>query len=199
MLVFWKEKLVLLAVPKTGTTALERALLPRASAAILDPPGLKHCSARRYRSEVEPWITRGGAEPHETVAVIREPVDWLGSWYRYRQRPQIRGLETSTEGVSFDAFVTAWMAPEPPAWARVGSQARFLTGGRGRLLVRYLFRYEDYDHLLAFFADRLGTPVAPPRVNVSPRIGLALSADVEDRLRQHAARDFELWAQAAPR
>ena len=55
MLVFAKQKLVLLAVPKTGTTALERALLPHASAAILDPPGLKHVSVSRYRAALEQY------------------------------------------------------------------------------------------------------------------------------------------------
>ena len=44
MLLFFKQKLVLLSVPKTGTTALEAAALPYASAAILDPPGMKHIS-----------------------------------------------------------------------------------------------------------------------------------------------------------
>ncbi|MEM1274756.1 MAG: gamma-glutamyl kinase [Pseudomonadota bacterium] len=193
MLLFWREKLVLLAVPKTGTTALEQALKPWASAAILDPPGLKHTSARRYRREVEPWVTRAGLWPHETVAVIREPVDWLGSWYRYRLRAQIGGEDTSTQGISFDEFVTAWMQPTRPAFAQVGSQARFLAGPRGRLLVTHLFRYEDYDRLLDFFADRLGHRVAPPRINVSPKQGLALSDTTMQALREHAARDFALW------
>ncbi|MEM9320830.1 MAG: gamma-glutamyl kinase [Pseudomonadota bacterium] len=196
MLVFWKEKIVLLAVPKTGTTALERALAPRASTAILAPPGLKHTSARRYRREVAPWLTRDGAWPHETVAVIREPLDWLGSWYRYRRRSQIDGSDTSTADIDFESFVAAWLQPKPPAFARIGSQARFLTGGRGRLLVQHLFRYEEFDHLLSFLADRLGAPVRVPQANVSPKEGLTLSNDLEAHLRKAAARDFELWESA---
>lgn len=197
MLAFWKQRLVLLAVPKTGTTALEQALAQTASLAVLDPPGLKHISARRYRAEVEPWLTRGGAEPHETLAVIREPIDWLGSWYRYRMRPQLRGAPASTEGMDFDDFVKAWMQPDPPVYARVGSQARFLTGGRGRRLVTHLYRYEDYDRLVAFLQDRLDQLISPERVNVSPRLGLVLSNEVEEALRHHAARDFALWEAAA--
>lgn len=199
MLVFWKEKLVLLATPKTGTTALERAFLARASSAILDPPGLKHSSARRYRREIEPWLTRQGTWPHETMALIREPVDWLGSWYRYRQRPQISGEPVSTQDVSFNAFVEAWMSESPPDFARVGSQSRFLCGPRGRLLVHHLFRYEDYDHALAFLNNRLGSDVVPDRVNVSPKLGLSLSDEVLDALKTHAARDFDLWEQAKER
>lgn len=196
MLVFWKEKLVLLATPKTGSTALERVFSAHASTAILDPPGLKHASARRYRREIEPWLTRNGAWPHETMALIREPVDWLGSWYRYRQRPQIAGEPTSTQGMEFNAFVQAWMAPNPPDFARIGSQARFLCGPRGRLLVQHLFRYEDFDHALRFLNARLGTDLTPDRVNVSPQLGLHLAEDVQAALERHAARDFALWRDA---
>jgi hypothetical protein len=49
MLVFWKENLVLLAVPKTGSTALQGALAPRASMVFRDPPKLKHAPCYRYR------------------------------------------------------------------------------------------------------------------------------------------------------
>lgn len=196
MLVFWNEKLVVLATPKTGTTALERAFQPRASAAILGPPGLKHSSARRYRREVAPWLTRNGAWPHETMAMIREPVDWLGSWYRYRRRPQIAGDEASTQGIEFNDFVKAWMQPRPPEFARIGSQTRFLCGPRGRLLVTHLFRYEEYDQALAFLNARLGTSITPERANVSPKLGLALTDEVQEALEAHAARDFELWREA---
>ena len=37
MLVFAKEKLVLLALPKTGTTAIEEALAARADVALRNP------------------------------------------------------------------------------------------------------------------------------------------------------------------
>ncbi|MEL6533617.1 MAG: gamma-glutamyl kinase [Pseudomonadota bacterium] len=193
MLLFYNEKLVLFAQPKTGTTALERALAGRATAAILDPPRLKHTSVRRYRRELEAWITRDRREPFETMALIREPVDWLGSWYRYRRRAQIAGQSKSTEGVDFDAFVRAWMQEERPDFARVGSQSRFVTGGRGRLLVTHLFRYEAYDAALAFLETRLGEKIETKPVNVSPKMGLALSAETEAALREYAARDFELW------
>ncbi|MBF9029650.1 gamma-glutamyl kinase [Rhodobacterales bacterium HKCCE3408] len=196
MLVFWKEKLVLLAVPKTGTTAIERALAPHASLAILDPPGLKHISARRYRADLEPLVTRRGAEPHEIVALIREPVDWLGSWFRYRQRPELDGMPASTAGIDFDGFVEAWLSERPPAFARVGSQATFLCGGRGKLLVRHLFAYEDHDRFTGFLEGRLGRTIRLDRANVSPAMGLALSAPLEARLREAAARDFALWETA---
>ena len=56
MLLFWKAKIVLLAVPKTGTTALHAAFLPHADAAILHPPEKKHLNARRWRSQLAPYF-----------------------------------------------------------------------------------------------------------------------------------------------
>lgn len=196
MLLFYNEKLVLFAQPKTGTTALERALADTATIAILDPPRLKHTSVRRYRRELEAWITRDRRERFETMALIREPIDWLGSWYRYRRRSQIAGQSKSTEDIDFDAFVRAWMQEDRPDFARVGSQSKFLTGGRGRLLVTHLFRYEAYDAALAFLSERLGREITTTPVNVSPKMGLALSSETESKLRVHAARDFELWERA---
>jgi hypothetical protein len=88
MLVFWKAKLVLLAVPKTGTTALEAAFGPWADGAFLNPPRLKHMTLRRYRRQLAPILEQEDGPPLEVMAVMREPVDWLSSWYRYRSRPE---------------------------------------------------------------------------------------------------------------
>ena len=106
MLLFWKAKLVLLAVPKTGTTALEAALLAHADTAILNPPEKKHLTARRWRNQLAPFFENRGTRQIETMAIIREPRDWLGSWYRYRARPEISGSASSTAGMDFAQFVT---------------------------------------------------------------------------------------------
>jgi len=33
---------------------------------------------------------------------MREPISWLGSWYRFRQRPHLDGRPASTKDMSFD-------------------------------------------------------------------------------------------------
>lgn len=193
MLVFAKQKLVLLAVPKTGTTALEGALLPHASAAILDPPGLKHVSVSRYRAALEPFFTQRGRRPLELMAIMREPVDWLGSWYRYRRRRGLSGHENSTESVSFDDFVEAWLRDRPPAFANVGSQARFLGGGTGACAVPHLFRFDRIERAVRFLETRLDTKLTLERRNVSPPMELSLSPGMLDRLRAERPEEFELW------
>ena len=86
MLVFWKENLALLAVPKTGTTAIEQALAPHASMAILDPPVLKHLPIYRYDRFLKPFFLKAADKELETVTVVRNPIDWILSAYLHTCR-----------------------------------------------------------------------------------------------------------------
>lgn len=196
MLVFWKEKLVFLAVPKTGTTAIEGALGARASLVLRDPPGLKHTPAFRFERFVQPYFNTVDTTAFETMAVIRHPVDWLGSWYRYRSRPVLAGKANSTEDISFDDFVREYCKDKPKSFANVGSQARFVKdkdGGRG---VTHLFRYEDQAALLAFLEERLSVRLDLPRVNVSPIRPMSLSPDVLALLTATRPEEFVIWQEA---
>ena len=108
MLVFWKQKLVFLSVPKTGTTAIEEALAPTADMVISNPPELKHAPVYRYNRFFRPMFERAcKTDDLELIAVMREPVSWLASWYRYRRRDFMRGHRNSTHDVSFEEFVRA--------------------------------------------------------------------------------------------
>lgn len=192
MLVFWKERLVLLAVPKTGTTALEGALAPRADMVFRNPPVVKHTPLYRARRFLLPWLEAAGAGDLETVALVREPVSWLGSWYRYRARDEIAGQPNSTAGLSFDDFVREYCRQNPAQFAQIGSQSRFLHDGGGGG-VTHLFRYEEQPRFLAFLESRLGPLPTLPRLNVSPGAAPVLSPGIARRLRERRAAEFDLW------
>ena len=194
MLLFWKAKLVLLAVPKTGTTALEAALLAHADTAILNPPEKKHLTARRWRNQLAPFFENRGTRQIETMAIIREPRDWLGSWYRYRARPEISGSASSTAWMDFAQFVTGWLSDPEPEYARVGRQSRFVANAEGKIIVDHLFRYEDLDQAVDFLQQRLGVTLDLGRRNISPQADLSLPPALEARLQREAAADFDLWA-----
>ncbi|MEC3862132.1 gamma-glutamyl kinase [Mesobacterium sp. TK19101] len=196
MLIFWKERLVILAVPKTGTSAYARALGPRADIVVREPPELKHAPLRRYNRFFHPMLDKMGAGPVDIMAVVRHPVDWLGSWYRYRQRPFLAGKDTSTAGLSFDAFVADYCRGDQPAHAHVGSQSRFLAPKPDGVTVTHLFQYEDQPRILSFLVQRLGHAIDLEQENVSPAASLTLSQELEDRLRRKYAADFDLWEQA---
>ena len=86
MLIFSRYNLVLLAVPKTGSTALEVALGQEADGRFGNPPELKHLPLYRYNRFVQPLLQLTTGKDPETFALIREPISWLRSWYLYRAR-----------------------------------------------------------------------------------------------------------------
>ena len=193
MLVFYKENLVFLSVPKTGTTAYETALKGRADMIISDPPLLKHAPVYRYNRFIRPMFVQVCDREPELLAVMREPISWLGSWYRYRRRPFMAGKPNSTHDISFDAFAQAYMKGKKPGFANVGSQAKFLETQPNGCSVNHLFRYEDPDALNQFLKERLGIDVQTGRENVSPQMPLELSTSTEEKLRRKCSAEFELY------
>jgi hypothetical protein len=193
MLVFFDERLVLLSVPKTGTTAYQSALRDRADIVVANPPELKHAPLYRYNRFFRPMFEKVCDAEMETIAVMREPISWLGSWYRYRQRPFMEGKPNSTHGISFDDFVRAYLRGDKPGFANVGSQAKFLEPRPNGTAVTHLFRYEDPDQLKTFVQERLKVNLSLQRENVSPERPIQLSADIADKLRRKSAAEFELY------
>jgi len=191
MLVLWDQRLAFLATPKTGSTAIAAALESLAAVSIQRPPLLKHTTVHRYRRFVGPYLEAASKDEFTLVALMREPRDWLGSWYRYRQREETDPAK-STVGISFDDFVRAWCSDPKPEWADVGSQARFLRPRQGQGVDR-LFRYEEIDRFVDFLEDRLGCEVILPRLNVSPVGATDLTPATEALLRDVAAEDFQLY------
>jgi len=193
MIVFIKEKLVILSAPKTGTTSLQAALEPHASIMFRDPPGVKHINLGKYQRQIRKLIENLADGQIETFGIVRHPLDWMGSWYRYRRRDQLKGHQNSTHGVSFDAFLTAYMSEDRPHFARVGDQARFFKPRPNDQPINHLFQYEQLDQAVAFLENRLGREIQLPRKNVSPQIDLPVSDDCYDRFQRYASDQFTLW------
>ncbi len=193
MMIFLKEKLVFLATPKTASTSIEGALGRHCDIRLSKTPNAKHTPLRKYKRMLEPFVQTLVTGEIETVAMIREPVDWLGSWYRYRRRESLNGKPNSTAGVSFDQFVAAYLSDSQPEYAHVGSQFRFLSDKDGNLGVDYLFCYDDVEGLLRFLENRLGRTISIGHANVSPVVELALSPDLQKELRTAYPQDFEIY------
>ena len=192
MLVFWKKGLVFLPPPKTGSPAIAAALESLAAVSVQRPPLLKHTTVHRYRRFIGPYLEAASKDNFTLVALMREPTDWLGSWYRFRQRDETDAGK-STLGMSFDDFVRAWCQDPRPDFADVGSQAKFLRPRQG-VGVDRLFRYEEIDGFVRFLEERLDCEIILPRLNVSPRGSTELASGTMDLLREAAAEDFALYA-----
>jgi hypothetical protein len=195
MLVSLRRHLAYIAVPKTGTTALEQALAPHCDICLVGKA--KHMKMRAFERYMLPYLQYMGLEEIETVCVVREPVDWLGSWYRYRSRDYLAGSPKSTRGVSFPEFVEAYLDPEPPAFARVGRMSRFVSGRSREPAVTHMFRYENMAGFTHFLHKRFRKRLEIPKANVSRRGELALPPALRTRLETERAAEFVLYADRA--
>ena len=162
------------------------------------PPELKHAPVFRYNRFFRPVLEKFVAEGLDVLAVMREPVSWLGSWYRYRQRDELKGQATSTAGMSFDEFVQAYLKGQKPGFANVGSQAKFLEPTKNGTAVTHLFRYEDQAGLKAFLEDRLQLSFETEQLNSSPQVSLELSEKTKIRFRRKMPLEFGLYDSIEP-
>ncbi|MFN4128645.1 MAG: gamma-glutamyl kinase [Paracoccaceae bacterium] len=195
MLVLEKAGLVFLANPKTATQSLRTMLAPFAQAT---PKGTehKHINAQTYDRIWASRIARKLGTPAQTVAVMREPLEHLGSWFRYRQRDALRGHENSTKDLTFAEFVAAQLSEDPPPFARIGRQDRFLGFLNSGPAVTYIFDHTDLSRLVDFLASRLDAKLSLPRRNVSFETNAAdlmLPADLLAQFQTAHATEFALY------
>lgn len=192
MLIFWDQRLVFLATPKAGSTAVEVALESLASVSLQRPAALKHTDIATYRRHIAPWLMAQTGDTFETVALMREPVDWLRSWYRFKQRDDHDDPAHQLAGVSFADFAHDYACEAGQMSREIGSQAGFLTSDQGA--VDRIFRYETMDDFIEHLEDRLGCAIELPRINVPPPVDVDLDPRREAALRMAMARDLDLYA-----
>ena len=184
-----------LAMTKTGSTAVERAFQRHAELVVRRPPTMKHATARTFDTVFVPVLEHYGhpRESYELVCVVREPVDWVNSWWRYRARPGSEGSPHHTGDVSFDEFAERIVAGE----VDLGTATNFVRTRPGRPPVDRVYRYEHLDEAIAWMAGRLGVEVpAVQRVNTSPRPVSPVAASTRRLLEEHYARDVALHERA---
>lgn len=199
MLVLPKARLVYLATPKTASEAIRAMLAPHAETpetARQFPHMNAATYARRWAALLRAEL--GGAP--ETVAVMREPMEQMESWFRYRQRPALKGHPNSTLGISFPDFVEARLADPAPPFAAVGRQDRFLGFLDDGPPVTHVFDFARLDLLTDFLQARLGTPLVlePRNVTIRDPDGTdPLPLDLLRRFRKAHAAEFALYDRVA--
>jgi len=192
MLISLNKNIALLAMTKTGTTSLEQAIAPHCDIVFTGNPQAKHMQLRRFERFIRPYLESIGQKDIETCCLFRDPIDWLGSWYRYRSREEITGHPNSTAELSFDEFVVAYMQEEPPSFASVGRQSEFVKSPKTNLGITHLFKYENFSDYVRFLEERFEMSLTLDQLNVSPKAQLELSAKNRSALENHLKDDFEI-------
>lgn len=186
----------MLSVPKTGTHSYIDHLHSHADITIRHPQNLKHMSLEVFTKRFLPLFP----EPHAELdyfGYVRNPVDWLWSWYRYRSRPGIRSRITYTGDITFSDFIKGYLDTSPPVYARVGRQSAMIKSKKPPYLANMIFKYENQDEANRYLSDKLGLHVNPEKVlNKSPEIEASISRDDILILEREIPQEFELYESA---
>lgn len=171
MLVSQKHGFVFFCMPKCASNSIERMLKPYCEIHLTGTPRVRHTNVRNFRQFIQPYLSHvGGVEELESICLVREPISWLNSWYRFRARYELRSERRpySTAHISFEDFIRSYLARPRPAYAEIGTQYDFVRDVDGRCGVDRLFAYDDIDEVVAFFSTRLERHLSIRALNVSP-------------------------------
>ena len=200
MLVCPRQKYCWIEVPKTGSSALNAALSGRV---FLHP--MKHISSHNARRLMSASLW----DAYDTWAVIREPVDWLGSWYRFflkadrNGRPRSYSLRNNRRGsffgsgklMSFNDFIAETIDDEDLS-QRLRPQASYVTEhSSGKILIKNLIAYANLPDEMTRFAQIYGIRnFSLPEVNIGADDDTGKISDENIAIiREKWAVDFSLY------
>ncbi len=199
MIISKRGRFVYFATPKTASTSVETCLRPFATLALSEDPSLKHMGVRKYRKVIEPILESIGVkEKLETYAVVREPIEWLFSWYRYRTRKEIPNKENSTSHLTFNEFVESYLQSDPPRFAKVGNPCnQIYLNGKKEIGVDHVIAYDRITELVEILAARLDTGISLDMFkNVSPQMEMEISAANYKALENYFSHEMGIYQNA---
>ena len=193
MLIFPAEQLVFLCTPKCASSSVEDAYAPYAGSVLGGRPGLKHINYSTYEQTLKTIVQgRDNDPPPETVCLIRDPIEHLRSWFRYRQRPTQIDRSRSTRGWTFDAFIETFLRGNSTAPVGVSTQYEFVQNKAREIGVDRIFALENLSCFLEFMNERLDVRASLPTLNASQSGPAELSPELEASLRERLAPDLAL-------
>lgn len=168
------------AVPKTATISIERAFSPFA----FDFKPHQHHAVDEVKSR----------SPNPCLAVIRHPLRWMESYYKYLRFSPYFAHSGSIWGLhskSFEQFVWAYirgqhMWPEP-----LRDQSSYVS--RNGKAVEHLYRYENLSSATDHLCEACRKRVPLERHNVSRDVPLELSPEAKSAFEQAAKVDYDLY------
>jgi len=196
MLIGLKKKFIFVANTKTASTSIEEALSPFTEITHGGNPWRKHISLYEGLNAYPQVFEQTGQEPRRffKFGVMRDPLEWIGSWFRYRKSNRVESPLPAD--MTFEEF---WKQGD---WnfIRAGGapflQRDMFCGPEGKVLTDMIIPYDQLGPLFGRICAALGIEAALPRENISRlRTMDEISPDLAARLRQFYAPDYALMAQ----
>lgn len=205
MRISFRHRYVMFDIPKSASTSINFALR-RVSECILDGNGgLKHTHVTDYETYLEPLLQkRVGVQvsDFERIAVVREPLDMLKSYYTYLQRPGVENPRhvdhsRSTVGLSFGEFVRRVLDEQGGKVKPIYSVSRpsgFVKDLTGKVGIDSLFSYDNLDGFSDYMSEKTGETIELEARNVSKvQVQFDITTSLLGEMREILAEDFELY------
>jgi hypothetical protein len=194
MLIGVYKRFVFVANTKAASTSIEAALLNHSEIARHGTPERKHV---RLGEALGIYHFLFGQEKFAPArffvfGVMRDPLDWIHSWYRYRRGNDIAAPLPA--GMDFAAF---WAAQDWNIRRADGSkylQRDMFTGRDGAIAADVIIPYDRLDAMFPEICALLGVPGGLPRRNVSRLVQpLDIAPALAAEMRDFYAEDYALW------
>ncbi|MEP2785095.1 MAG: sulfotransferase family 2 domain-containing protein [Pseudoruegeria sp.] len=195
MLIGVKNRFLFVSNSKTASTSIETALRAHCEIQRDGTPHRKHMQYADILGEYDFLFGQETYRPNQffKFAVMRDPIDWIYSWYRYR-----KGNQVAAPLPSEMTFAEFWDRKDWNIHRADGSkhlQKHFFTDATGEVALDYIIPYDDLPKQFAVIANHLGLPSKLPRANVSQIKGTPteLSEGLLDEMRSFYAEDYDLY------
>lgn len=172
------------------------------------PGAIKHINARVFNKNILALHNRlMPAVAIESFCMMREPLGWIESWYRYQTRDALKdpahfNHARYTGNISYDQFIEAFVESSGkarPEYARLTTQYDFVRLDNNEVGVDRIFPMERMDLVEDFLRQKTGKKISIPQENVSPKQSCHLDPALLRRLEEYLAPDLVLFEQVRAR
>lgn len=189
-----------LSMPKCASSAIEAAIKPLCNINYLGHPLLKHINADHFDRYVRPLHAELLPQSHiETFCLMREPLSWIESWYRYRSRkelsnPQHKAHKNYTGQITYNEFIHAFLLNRSiPSYAKLSNQIQFVLLNNNLIGVDRIFPMERMDLVSEYIAEKTGKNITIKPMNTSPEKQIVLADDLKEELMKYFEQDLKLY------
>lgn len=194
MLISVKNKFVFVANTKTASTSIEHALMPHCEIYCGGTPARKHLPMHMIWKEYGFLFNQPNhpSSDYFKFGVMRDPIDWIGSWFRYRKGNKVESPLPDTM-----PFVDFWKQKDWNIYRSDGTrhlQKDMFIGPKGYLWADMIIPYSKLNSEFSAICDALDIRCPLPRKNVSNLTRNAdFPANLVAEMKDFYAEDYELW------
>lgn len=194
MLISVEKRFVFIANTKTASTSIEHILIPYCEVFRSGTPQRKHITLHETIQSYRFLFGQPNHVPNRyfKFGVMREPLDWIGSWYRYRKGNQVQSPLPASM-----TFADFWAAKDWNILLKNNEpnlQRRMFVGPKGGVIADVIIPYHRLDEMLREILGLLRIPYDLPRENVSKIVTPPdIPEEMLPELREFYAADYALW------